>query len=67
MPRCDTSKCSVRGERAQDMLEAWSSAAALALTIQERDGSTITRRWPLGNMRKMIAIIAEQRKKRGLP
>lgn len=64
---CPTAKCVYTGDVGRRMLDAWSDAKTLVLLIKEKSGKTVERRWPLGNMAEMIRIIAEQRKKRGLP
>ncbi|MEM8977091.1 MAG: hypothetical protein AAGD43_33995 [Pseudomonadota bacterium] len=64
---CPTAKCVFTGQVGREMLDEWAGAKTLILLIREKSGKTVERRWPLGNMAEMISIIAEQRKKRGLP
>ena len=65
--RCPTAKCVFTGNAGRAMLDDWSKAKTLILSIKENSGETVERRWPLSNMAEMIRIIAQQRKKRGLP
>ena len=64
---CPTGKCVFTGEVGRKMLQDWSEAKTLILLVKEKSGKIVERRWPLGNMAEMVRIIAEQRKKRGLP
>lgn len=64
---CPRGKCIIAGGLAQAMLIRWSRAKTLRLRIREHGGEIVVREWPLGNMREIVRIIAEQRKARGLP
>lgn len=64
---CPTAKCVYTGDAGRKMLKTLSDAKTLVLLVKEKSGKTVERRWPLRNMAEMIRIIAEQRKKRGLP
>lgn len=62
---CPSGKCVFAGGAAKAMLIRWSGAQRLR--IREHSGEIVVREWPLGNMREIVRIIAEQRKARGLP
>ena len=64
---CEGAKCVFAGTSASVMLVRWSGAKLLRLRIRERSGGEVVREWPLGNMREIVRIMAEQRKARGLP
>jgi len=64
---CPSGQCVFAGGTAQAMLVRWSGAERLRLRIREHSGKIEVREWPLGNMREIVRIIAEQRKARGLP
>lgn len=64
---CPGGKCVIAGGLARAMLIRWSRAQTLRLRIREHSGETVVREWPLGNMREIVRVIADQRKARGLP
>lgn len=64
---CPGGKCVIVGGLAKAMLIRWSRAKTLRLRIREHGGEVVIRQWPLGHMREIVRIIAEQRKARGLP
>jgi hypothetical protein len=49
------------------LLNRWVGARSLRLRIREHDGEAVVRDWPLGSMNRIVRIIAEQRRLRGLP
>ena len=64
---CRSANCVVTGAAARRILTDWSAAEELVWIIRETSGDRVVRTWPLGNVARMIAIMAEQRKLRKLP
>ncbi len=60
-------KCPVSGDPAAGMLKQWRQGESLSLTIREKDGSKLERRWPLGKINAILDDFDAQRRARNLP